>query len=305
MTLSCLAPVEAGMVVRTESPEIDKVRRVAAELLIVNHHADCLACTKNNRCDLQRIAAYVGIDAERLARLRRPEKTLPVDAPIRSSTTIPTSACCAASACGLATRSWGSMRWTSPSAGSTRWSAPSATSRSSSRGASRAASAWCAARSGSLVPKESQQPSREVKTVCPYCGVGCGIYLGVRGNRIVGVRGDRQSPVNHGRLCVKGRFGHDFVHHPDRLTTPLITEERRTGARHVGRGAGPGRPTTGAVPRRGLRRHGLGQVHQRGELPAAEVRPAGDGHQQHRPLRPALPFADGGRAGADRWAAAR
>ncbi|MFQ5792865.1 MAG: 2Fe-2S iron-sulfur cluster-binding protein, partial [Acidobacteriota bacterium] len=79
LTLGCRAPVEPGLVVRTESPEIDMVRRVAAELLIVNHHADCLACTKNDRCELQRIASYVGIDAERLERLRRPEREIPVD----------------------------------------------------------------------------------------------------------------------------------------------------------------------------------------------------------------------------------
>ena len=77
--LSCLTPTEQGMVVRTESPEINKVRLVAAELLIVNHQPDCLTCGKNNRCTLQRIATYVGIDDQRLARLRRTAKTSPVD----------------------------------------------------------------------------------------------------------------------------------------------------------------------------------------------------------------------------------
>jgi formate dehydrogenase major subunit len=75
---------------------------------------------------------------------------------------------------------------------------------------------------GALVAKKELQPAREVKTVCTYCGVGCEIYLGVRGNTIVSVRGDTESPVNHGNLCVKGRFGHEFVNSPDRLTTPLI-----------------------------------------------------------------------------------
>jgi predicted molibdopterin-dependent oxidoreductase YjgC len=66
---------------------------------------------------------------------------------------------------------------------------------------------------------------RYVKTVCPYCGVGCSIYLGVRGSEIVSVRGDKESPVNKGGLCVKGRFGFDFINHPDRLTMPLIRKE--------------------------------------------------------------------------------
>jgi formate dehydrogenase major subunit len=63
-----------------------------------------------------------------------------------------------------------------------------------------------------------------VKTICPYCGCGCGIYLGVRGSNITSVRGDVDNPVNKGNLCVKGRFGCDFVNHPNRLTSPLIKQ---------------------------------------------------------------------------------
>jgi len=78
---------------------------------------------------------------------------------------------------------------------------------------------------GALVSKHAAQPASEVLTVCPYCGVGCSIYLGVRNNRIVSVRGDTKSPVSRGGLCVKGRFGIDFARHPDRLTVPLIRKE--------------------------------------------------------------------------------
>ena len=77
-------------------------------------------------------------------------------------------------------------------------------------------------RVGALTPKTSQQPSHEVKTVCTYCGCGCGIYLGVRGDRIVSVNGDDDCPINSGTLCVKGRFGYDFINSPERLTAPLI-----------------------------------------------------------------------------------
>ena len=77
---------------------------------------------------------------------------------------------------------------------------------------------------GALVPKETLKPSREVKTVCPYCGVGCNLYLGVRGDQIVSVRGDHNNSVNMGNLCVKGRFGYQFINHPDRLKKPLIKQ---------------------------------------------------------------------------------
>jgi len=75
---------------------------------------------------------------------------------------------------------------------------------------------------GGLTPKNKIKPAYEVKTVCPYCGCGCEIYLGVRENVIVGVRGDVDSPVNEGNLCVKGRFGFEFINSPERLTKPLI-----------------------------------------------------------------------------------
>jgi formate dehydrogenase major subunit len=64
-------------------------------------------------------------------------------------------------------------------------------------------------------------PDRTVPSVCPYCGVGCQLTYHVKDNRIVRVDG-RDGPANRGRLCVKGRYGFDYVHHPQRLTTPLI-----------------------------------------------------------------------------------
>ncbi len=67
---------------------------------------------------------------------------------------------------------------------------------------------------------------RQVTTICPYCGVGCNLNLHIKDDRIVRVTSFYDHPVNRGNLCVKGRFGLEYVHHPDRLTTPLI---RRNG----------------------------------------------------------------------------
>ena len=77
---------------------------------------------------------------------------------------------------------------------------------------------------GALMPKTavgSQVVDRQVDSVCPFCGVGCLLTYNVRDNQIVSVDG-RDGPANHGRLCVKGRFGFDYASHPQRLTTPLI-----------------------------------------------------------------------------------
>jgi formate dehydrogenase major subunit len=75
---------------------------------------------------------------------------------------------------------------------------------------------------GALLPSAEQaEADREVASVCPYCGVGCQLTFLVRDEKIIGVEG-RDGPANEGRLCVKGRFGFDYIHSPERLTMPLI-----------------------------------------------------------------------------------
>ena len=65
---------------------------------------------------------------------------------------------------------------------------------------------------------------KTVLTTCPYCGVGCQFYLHVRENKVVKVTGVEDVGPNFGSLCVKGRFGYNFIHAPERLKTPLIKE---------------------------------------------------------------------------------
>ena len=77
---------------------------------------------------------------------------------------------------------------------------------------------------GALMPKThvgSQVVDKKVDSVCPFCGVGCQITYNVKDNVILSVDG-RDGPANHSRLCVKGRFGFDYAHSPQRLTKPLI-----------------------------------------------------------------------------------
>jgi len=64
----------------------------------------------------------------------------------------------------------------------------------------------------------------QVRTTCPYCGVGCQQLLHVKNGKVVQVTGVDDSEPNKGSLCVKGRYGFDFIHSPERLTTPLIKE---------------------------------------------------------------------------------
>src|SRR5579864_8106362 len=64
-------------------------------------------------------------------------------------------------------------------------------------------------------------PDRKVDSLCPYCGVGCQVTYEVKDEKVIYAEG-RDGPANHNRLCVKGRFGFDYIHHPHRLTKPLV-----------------------------------------------------------------------------------
>ena len=84
-------------------------------------------------------------------------------------------------------------------------------------------------------------PVSEVESVCPYCGVGCQIQYQINEDRIIAVQG-KDGPANHNRLCVKGRFGFDYVRHPHRLTKPLI---RRDGiSKHADDKVDPANPSS-------------------------------------------------------------
>lgn len=69
-------------------------------------------------------------------------------------------------------------------------------------------------------------PDRTVQTTCPYCGVGCQIDVLIKDGVLYRVNGRFDNDVNQGSLCVKGRFGFDFVHAPDRLRYPIVRQDR-------------------------------------------------------------------------------
>ncbi|MDA3953283.1 MAG: formate dehydrogenase subunit alpha [Bacteroidales bacterium] len=220
--IACKTPVEEGMVVRTESQDISLIRQTTLELIHVNHTQDCTNCLKNSTCQLQEVTAYVGVNEERLKRLRRTKQKIEKDES-NPFFTLDHDKCIM---CGICVRTCDEVQGVNAldygyrgfdTIISTFGNRPIKESECESCGE-------CVVRCpvGALSFKETRKPTTEVKTVCTYCGVGCNMYLGVRGNEIVSARGDRDSIVNKGRLCVKGRFGYSFVNHPDRLSKPLI-----------------------------------------------------------------------------------
>jgi formate dehydrogenase alpha subunit len=219
---SCTTPATEGMVVHTDTPRVNQSRRITMELISTNHHSDCLACAKNQDCELLKIARYLGVEQEHIARLRKSTQVLPVDdshpAFIRDLNKCILCAKCVRACHEVVCHDVIDIAFRGNSARiATFGDKPIAESICKSCGE-------CVVRcpTGALVPKWEKPPTEEVKTVCPYCGVGCSIYLGVRDNKVVSVRGDPEGSANRGSLCVKGRWGYDFLSHPERLTTPLI-----------------------------------------------------------------------------------
>ncbi len=227
MLPACTTPATNGMIVRTSSPLIDKTRRNIVELLLSDHPQDCLTCPQNNRCELQAIAAYVGV---RQMRFRGEKRSYEIDDSnpffVRDLDRCILCGKCVRvcdeiqgrNAIHYAYRGFGTKI-------ATAMDRPLNDSNCESCGQ---CISVCPV--GALVPKSQLRhgvPSGETVTICPYCGVGCSLILETRDNRIIGVRGDPQGPANQGRTCVKGRFGLDFVNHPDRLTKPLIRKEGR------------------------------------------------------------------------------
>ena len=223
--ISCKTPAEDGMVVRTESPEISRTRQVALELLVADHDTDCLVCEQNTKCALQRVVDHVGMDKKRLQRLKFRENKLPIDDSNPFFDFNPNRCVL----CGICVRTCSEIQGADAIDFVYRGietkvagfgDKPRIESNCESCGE-------CIVRCpvGALTEKGALRPTHQVKTVCSYCGCGCGLLLGVRDDQIVSARGDVNSPASRGRLCVKGRFGFRFVNHPERLTSPLIKRD--------------------------------------------------------------------------------
>ena len=219
---SCTTPATEGMVVYTDTRRVNQSRRITMELIIANHHGDYRACAKNQDCELLKVARYLGMEQERIERLRKSTQVLPVDdshpAFLRDLNKCILCAKCVRACHEIVCHDAIDIAFRGNLARiATFGDKPIVESICKSCGE-------CVMRcpTGALVPKWEKPPTEEVKTICPYCGVGCSLYLGVLDNKVVSVRGDPEGSANRGSLCVKGRWGYDFLSHPERLTKPLI-----------------------------------------------------------------------------------
>lgn len=219
---SCSTKVTDGMEIETHSERVIKARKDILDLLFSNHPNDCLTCDKSGECKLQDYCYEYGIIE---GSYKGEKKDLPLDESNPFYTFDPNKCIL----CGKCVRVCSELQGTNAiglenRGFSTKVSTPFnmglATSKCVSCGN---CVAVCPV--GALMPKKKVKyrawEVRKVKTTCSYCGVGCQMHLLVKGDKVVGVEPAKGRP-NNGLLCVKGRFGYNFINHPDRLKTPLI-----------------------------------------------------------------------------------
>jgi predicted molibdopterin-dependent oxidoreductase YjgC len=214
------------MVINTESPRVLEARRTVVELLLASHPDSCIVCDKGNRCQLRKIASDLGVGEVRFSPMRHYY-------PLEDGNPFIERDLTKCIFCGKCVRGCQELMEIGAidcayrgfdSIPVTPLEVPLEQSPCEFCGL---CVSLCP--TGALSEKMKKYEGREtrrVRTICPFCGCGCGIYLEMRDQKVIGVSADSENPVNEMCLCVKGRFGYDFINHPDRLTKPLV---RRNG----------------------------------------------------------------------------
>jgi predicted molibdopterin-dependent oxidoreductase YjgC len=217
---ACTTPVTEGMEIATSNEEIERQRRTIVELLLSDHPNDCMVCEKAGDCTLQELAYFYDLRANRFYGERRQygKKDLnPFIARDMDKCIL----------CGKCVRVCTEIQGVGAIDLSNRgFTAKVSTPFEKDLNCEFCGQCVSVCPTGALIGKEAlnrgrQKDVREVETVCPYCGCGCNVTMHVNRNEVVRVT-SRPNTVNEGWLCVKGRFGYNFINSPDRLKTPLI-----------------------------------------------------------------------------------
>ena len=223
---SCTTPVTSGMVVHTETPRLQKLRRGVMELYISDHPLDCLTCSANNDCELQDQAAAVGLRDVRYGYEGENHLALDLDTSNPYFDFDP-SKCIACSRCvracdevqgtfALTIEERGFDSKVSAGLGSDDFLG----SECVSCGACVQACPTATLQEKSV--KEIGLPDRSVVTTCAYCGVGCTFRAEMRGEQLVRMVPWKDGKANRGHSCVKGRFAWGYAQHADRILKPMI-----------------------------------------------------------------------------------
>ncbi len=225
---SCTTPVADGMVVRTQTERLARIRRGVMELYISDHPLDCLTCAANGDCELQDMAGAVGLRDVRYGYAGENHLADTRDTSNPYFTYDPAK-CIVCSRCVRACDEvQGTLALTIEGRGfGSRVSASAHESFLDSECVSCGACVQ-ACPTATLIEKsviEIGQPEHSVVTTCGYCGVGCSFKAEMRGDTLVRMVPYKDGKANHGHSCVKGRFAWGYASHPDRILKPMIREK--------------------------------------------------------------------------------
>jgi len=222
---ACTMEAADGMNVLTDTKEIRQAQREIVDLMLSSGHHNCLTCDACGDCELQDAAYYLGVD--------QPTYQLPLKKEIDDSAQFILNYGDKCINCGLCVAGCNQTVVNEVLSFGFRGidtsvifdnDKPVAESRCVQCGE---CVQLCPV--GALLDKPSCGLGRDwetekVDSICPYCGVGCKVrlHINTQSGRVVRISGVEENSVNRGMLCVKGRYGYDFISDPHRLTTPLI-----------------------------------------------------------------------------------
>ena len=220
---SCTMPVSDGMVVRTSSDTATSARKGVMEFLLVNHPLDCPVCDEGGECQLQDLAFAFGQDFSRMESNKRTFESEDLGPIVKKE----------ANRCIVCMRC---VRYCDEVMGEDALTSHQRGVRTEISSFNRQPLACeqcgncvevCPVGALTALPyrfKARPWDLRQHITICPWCSNGCSVRLGVRGMEILRARGTEFRGVNQEFLCVRGRFGYEFVNAPDRLTSPLVRQ---------------------------------------------------------------------------------
>ncbi|WP_227270023.1 formate dehydrogenase subunit alpha [Roseobacter weihaiensis] len=230
LAASCIREPSDGMVVTTNSARAENARKMVVEMLLADQPERAVAHDKSSH--LWDMAALNGVEESRFPKLEEGRIPLLDDSHVAMSVNL--DACIQ---CGLCVRACREVQVNDVigMAGRGHDAYPTFDFADPMGDSTCVACGECvqACPTGALMPStvvddnqvgDSADYDKEVESICPFCGVGCQVSLKVKDGKVKYVEGIN-GPANEGRLCVKGRFGFDFIHHPHRLTKPLIRRE--------------------------------------------------------------------------------